>query len=319
MISAWRLSRYEKNNKCPDRVPGCCFNTFDTYLCIMVFLKIKSVTGYKPRPDYTLTIGEEGKVYYSGRHYVGRRGAKEGIINRNKLDEIRILKDFLIKRNIKNYLKKNLRSAFQIQVDGDSDNLIDVDVNDVVSEDVIQQILELAGADKWIYANLDLFLVMSKSGIRSKELGVLRAVNSEAAISTYLEDRNNRAHKSDKDFIALKIGYQEKEALVNPIVYFSYREYQIQENSPVLFLNNGPEIDATASVLKVYFFISFGKRYNDETGSYFLVLAKDIDQADKIFKSAFPHFMPRDFQAVDPKVVYRPNPLFNTHIPIAIR
>jgi hypothetical protein len=115
----------------------------------------------------------------------------------------------------------------------------------------------------------------------------------------------------------MSMGYQKSGSIVNPTIYFSFSDHQIQEHSSSLLLNQGPKLNVQN--LEVFLFLTFGKRYNDPGASYFLVLGKDKQTAYQLFQSTYPHFMPRDFQQVDLGVNYSPIPFVETHIPIAIR
>ena len=283
----------------------------------MKLLRIDSVNGYKPRPDFLLQVYENGYVHYTGRYYVGVQGDRKGRIEEDKIQQIKLLIDFLVKRNQKNHLKRKMSPLYTVEVGKDPISSFEIDENDVVSDDIIGQIFDLTGVRNWIQASLDLYLVMSQPGNRSRELGVLRASGKEQAISMYLENRPGRHYRKASDFWSFCIGRQHPGELANPVIYFTYTDYQIQEHSLSLVLNQGPELLPQHS--NVYLFISFGKRYNDPRASCFLVLAGDAASAQAVFKSTYPHFMPRDFQLVDTSVSYHPNPLFTTQIPIAIR
>lgn len=264
-----------------------------------------------------LRIQEDGTVIYDGRYYVGITGDRSRSIGKQVLGEIRLLSDFLVKRNQKNYLKKNLKPVYTVQFTSDLVLEFEIDEGDLVSEDIIRQIIYLTGASEWINAELDLYLVMSRPAIRSRELAVLRAIDRERAISMFLDSRRSRSFRSEDDYIGICIGHQKRDDLVNPTIYFTYSDYQFHERSPSLLLNQGPKLKGND--LDIFLFLTFGKRYNDPGASYFLVLEKDKQSASQLFKSAYPHFMPRDFQQVDLGVEYSPISLLKSHIPIAIR
>lgn len=283
----------------------------------MTLLQIDSNNGYKPRPDFQLRIDANGTVRYTGRYYVAVVGERMTSIGEHELQKIKLLSDRLVKRNQKNYLKKGIRAAYTVQVSGERKLHFEVDEKDVVSDDIIGQIVDLAGVRNWIKKPLDLYLVLSKPKIRSKELAVVRAVDRSHATTMFMNARSSQSFKSEEDYMALCIGHQKPGIIENPLIYFSYTGYQIQKNSPALFLNQGPPL--SGEKWNVFLFVSFGKRYNDPTASYFLVVAQDISSASGIFKSTYPHFMADDFQAVDPGIIYDPIPLFETHIPVAIR
>ncbi len=283
----------------------------------MIILHIESVNDFKPRPDFSLRIFEDGSVEYKGRYYVGVRGKKLGRIDPAGLQEIRVLQDFLNKRNQKNYLKKKLVPIYSVVSNGSTKLQFEVDELDVVSEDIVGQIIDLAGVRSWIHADLDLYLVMNKPGSRTKELAVLRASGPEEGIGAFLAHRKSSQYRETSDYWSFRIGKQKPDLVENPVIYFSYTDYQIQNSPLTLLLNQGPPLPE--GDYAVFLFISFGKRYNDPRASYFLVLAPDAPTAQKIFKKVYPHFMPRDFQLVDTGVRYLPIPLFETHIPVAIR
>lgn len=283
----------------------------------MKLLQIDSVNGYKPRPDFMIRVFEDGRVLYTGRYYVGYTGDQENFIGETRLREINLLLDFLVRRNQKNYLKKRIVPTYVVEVGEEGKIRFEIDETDIVSDDIIRQIIDLSGVWQWINADLDLYMVMSKPDRRSKELGILRASSSDKAISMYLADRRSRHNRSLDDYWTFCIGHQKPGELLHSMIYFTYSDYQIKERSLSLILNQGPALsDGNYSV---YLFISFGKRYNDPKASYFLVLARDAADVDQVFKTAYPHFMPRDFQLVDIGVSYRPIPMFTTQIPVAIR
>ena len=283
----------------------------------MKLIRIDSVNGYKPRPDFLIQVYENGQVHYKGRYYVGVTGEQQVNVEAGKMREIKLMLDFLVKRNQRNHLKRSLVPLYSVEVGEDPKTRFEIDENDVVSDDIIGQILDLTGVQEWIQADLDLYLVMSKPESRSRELGVLRAPGKAQAVSMYMNERPGRNYRNSSDFWSFCIGHQNPGELANPVIYFTYSDYQIQEHSVTLVLNQGP--DLLQDDYKVYLFISFGKRYNDPRASCFLVLARDAASAHQVFKSTYPHFMPRDFQLVDTGVIYNPNPLFTTQIPVAIR
>lgn len=283
----------------------------------MILLQIESDNGYKPRPDFQLRIYENGIVRYEGRYYVAVVGIRSGSIGKHELERVRGLSDLLVKRNQKNYLKKGIKRAYRVKLGASWDMEFDVDERDVISDDLISQIIEICGVRNWIASSLDLFLVLSKPNIRSRELALVRATDSHHAVTMFMGSRRSKNIRSVDDFMALCIGHQKSETIENPLIYCSFTEYRIEKYAPELFLNQGPSLAGEA--LEVFLYVSFGKRYNDPTASYFLVLARNISQAALLFKKNYPHFMPDDFQAVDPGIVYKPIPLFDTHIPVAIR
>ncbi|MBY5957312.1 hypothetical protein KUV50_04130 [Membranicola marinus] len=284
----------------------------------MIILRIESVAGYRPRPDFQFSIDEDGMVRYTGRYYVAVIGNRTIKTTRTSLNKILNLAKELAGRNYKNYLKKNLHPIYTVRVGTSHSNAeFEVDENDVISEDLISQIIDLCGISEWISSDLDLFMVMSQPAIRSRELGIVRASNAEEAGNMYLKERPGQNYRSLQDFIVLCIGHQTPGAIESPLIYCSYTEYRIDNNAPKLYLNRGTPLHS--KLQHVFFFVSFGKRYNDPTASYFMVLAQDLTQANNEFYRAYPHFMENDFQVVEPGIIYNPIPLFTAHIPIAIR
>lgn len=283
----------------------------------MVLLQIDSVHGYKPRPDFMFRVHANGQVEYTGRYYVGMMGKLLWQIESEKTDQIKLLLEYLKKRNQKNYLKRISAPIYKVVVGEGLRMQFEIDESDIVSEDIIKQIMDLSGVRMRVYAALDLYLVLNKPEHRSRELGMVRATDADQAIGMYLKDRRSQQFKSSNDFWAFPIGRQKPNTLHNPLIYFTFSDYQIQKNSLKLFLNQGKEL--TPEPYNVYIFISFGKRYNDPKASYFLVLAPDASEARKVLHTQFPHFMSRDFQLVDAESSYQPIPMFTSQIPIAIR
>lgn len=283
----------------------------------MLLMQIESIHGYKPRPDYKFRIHESGQVRYKGRYYVGVVGETSWDIPREKVDQIKLLLDYLKKRNQKSYLRRIQVPIFKVVLGEGLRMQFEVDVQDVVSEDIIRQIIELSGVGSRVYAELDLYFVMSKPANRSKEIGVVRAVGAEEAVAMYLKDRGARQFITAEDFWAFRFGRQNPGTLHNPLIYFTFTDYQIQKDSVQLFLNQGEPL--TDEPCNVFIFISFGKRYNDPKASYFLVLARDGADARRVLHQQYPHFLERDFQLVDTESSYQPIPMFTTRIPVGVR
>lgn len=288
-----------------------------TYLWTMEILSVNSIHGYKPRPDFVFRLYDGGEVQYTGRYYVGVVGEETWTISTGKLDQVKLLVDYLKRRNHKSYLKRIQTPIYSV-VTGDGLKLqFEIDESDAVSDDIIRQILDITGVGQRVYADLDLYLVMSKARNRSRELGIVRARDSDYAMEMFLNQRSSKKYRNSSDYWAFRIGRQHPDTLHNPLIYFTYTNYHIQENTRTLYLNLGE--DLIHSPYNVYIFVSFGKRYNDPTASYFLVLARNGDDAREILQHQFPHFMEHDYQLVDTESSYQPIPMFTRHIPIAIR
>lgn len=283
----------------------------------MTLLQINSIQGYKPRPDFTFRMYDNGQAEYIGRYYVGVVGKEQWQIESEKMNQVKLLLKYLKKRNEKYYLKRISNPIYKIKIGLGLKMQFEVDATDIVSEDIIKQIMELSGLRQRIYADLDLYLVMSKPEHRSRELGLVRSMDADQAIGMYLNDRKTQQYKSSDDYWAFCIGRQIPETLHNPLIYFTFSDYRIQKNALELFLNQGSELGDGS--YQVYLFISFGKRYNDPKASYFLVIAPGAQEARSILHTNYPHFMSRDFQLVDTESSYQPIPMFTTQIPIAIR
>lgn len=150
-------------------------------------------------------------------------------------------------------------------------------------------------------------------------MALVRALDVEQAFELYTKNGLFTSEKNLNDWNVLRIGRMLESGYYSPELYFSFRENQIVNNTPELFLNMGPEI-MNFSRLNFYLFVSFGKRFNDPKASYILTLAEDHKNAKSIFHGAFPHVMEKDYQMTDLKSRFTfKGDLFTHHIPLALR
>ncbi|GAA5222267.1 hypothetical protein [Membranihabitans marinus] len=281
---------------------------------------ILSKSDFDTSPEFELRIRSVDDTVFHGISHVSLLRKKKCSISAEDFNHILRLIEELKRRNARYYLNSIDREIYRIiyfKANGERIE-ISIDFEDVYSIDYIEQIFKLTGVEEWIKGSLKFYLLLSNSERRSKEIAFLSALNPEEAIYYYGKNSHFSIYLDADDWMVFEMGKQWVRDTITPKIYFSYRENSIRESAPSLEMNLGPQLGERNGNL--YLFSTFGKRYNDTSGVYFLVIASSAEDAQMILQSNYPHFQKSDFQLSDLKARFNANLLLiNTHIPLALR
>lgn len=275
------------------------------------FFTLLSHAGFDTKPEFELHFYDNGIFKFKGKNNVAYIGEQTFTLSEEDERSVHDFIDQLKLLNAKYYLKSIQTEQYQLlfrKID-ESRQPISIDAHDFQSLDLIDQILEKTLVKPLITGPLSLFMVMNRPGFRSKAIGLVTGLNANYAKKMFLAEYNSSADWNQ--YFVVNLGLQEAMEPLLPQIYFSYQSHSIRSSAPLLRLNVGPEI--AKSNRRCFLFTSFGKRYNDQKGVYFLVIAESNDHAQLIMKTQYPHFQPKDLQMSDLKVSLNPSLDLFTH------